>query len=271
MEVAVAESKHAGPVVVIRADALAQADGERLDVRIGVHDDLREILVHLGVQLAGVNAGLHLDAEALLAVLLVGDHDVDILGDLGHDLDRLLAPLPQLLAVVEVAGDRDALLLALLQRFDGRVAERLGQRGRDAGDVEPVCIREDRIPVKIAGLHRGDRRVVTVVDDLGGAHVRAGLREVEAEALVGEPNGARVQTEAAQLVDGCTAEIVLRQRRDELRLVAVCADSNRDVGLRAAEGADHVRRLQNHFSAGRGDTEHQLTKSNNFFHFCLPR
>ena len=60
---------------------------------------------------AGFNAQRHLH------VLFVGDDDVHQLDQFRHHLDGRLAPLPQVLAIVQVAGDRQAARARLLQRI----------------------------------------------------------------------------------------------------------------------------------------------------------
>ncbi len=106
---------------------------------------------------------LGLDAEHVLGVLLVGDADVHVLAQLRHGGAGLLTG-PQLAAVVQVAGDLDAVRLGGLA---GLLADlhHIGTQGRgDAGEVEPVDAVEDGIPIEVGGGGLLDGGVGPVID-----------------------------------------------------------------------------------------------------------
>ena len=97
------------PAVPVGTVALAQRDGNASSYSGYACEHLvAERLVLCAVQLAGLDVHIvHGDLERLLHVFLVGDRHIHILCDLAHDLAGLLAVLPEVLAVVEVAGDGD--------------------------------------------------------------------------------------------------------------------------------------------------------------------
>ena len=105
------------PAVPVRAVALAQRDGDHLHVRIRRQHLVAQLLILVAAQLARFHVHIRRDLQRLLYVLLVGHGHVHVLCQLPHDLGGLLAVLPQVLAVVQVARDGDAALLRLLHRF----------------------------------------------------------------------------------------------------------------------------------------------------------
>jgi len=74
--------KRGAPAIEVGAVALAERDGDNLDVGELLLDLGGQLPVDVGVQLAAGDVDLGLDAQALLDVLLVGDDDIGILGQL---------------------------------------------------------------------------------------------------------------------------------------------------------------------------------------------
>lgn len=120
------------PVVGIRALGFAQGDSHLLEIRIQVHRGLGDGLVHVAVELAALHVGLGADAQGLLEILLVGDGDIHIAGQLAHHFLGFLAVFPEILAVVQVAGNGQAHLLGGLDGGHGQI-------GRTLGDLPGVC------------------------------------------------------------------------------------------------------------------------------------
>src|SRR5699024_1065520 len=200
-----------GPAVPVGAVALPQGDGDHLHVGVLRQDLVPQDPVLLPVQLTGLHVHVHGDLQGLLHVLLVGHGHVHVLGHLPHDLGGLPAVLPQVLAVVEVAGDGDALGLGGLHGLQGQLHGALADGGGDTGDVEPLHTLEDLVPVDVAGLGQGDGGVGTVIDHLAGQLVGAVLQEVDAHAAGATLDLAHVHAEAAQLLDTLVANGVVGQ------------------------------------------------------------
>ena len=133
------------------------------------------------VELAGINVGvLGLDAEHVLGVLLVGDADVDIGQELRHAFACLLAR-PELLAVVEVAGDRRSLFLCGLAGSQTGLGHFAAERG-----VMPVQWNQSA-PSNIlsqsnsSALGQSDGGTGAVIDDLARTLGSALLAVINAE------------------------------------------------------------------------------------------
>ena len=135
------------PAVVRRALGFPQSDGDRFQIRIFAQHLGSQLLVLRAIKLAGVNVHFGLDAERHLHVFFVGDGDIDILHQLAHHFSRRLSPLPKILAVVKIAGDRDSLLPRLLHRLQRQIGSRTADRGSYAGDVKPAGILQARGPI----------------------------------------------------------------------------------------------------------------------------
>ena len=251
--------------------ALAQRDGDHLHIGIRREHFVAERLVLCTVQLAGLDVHIvHGDLKGLLHVFLVGDGHVDILCDLAHDLAGLLAVLPEVLAVVEVAGDGDAALLRLLDRRNGKLHRALADGGRDAGDVEPLHALERLVPVDIAGLGQRDGRPRAVVDDLARTLVRAALEIVDTHTALARDDALGIHVETAQLRLAGVRDGVIGQDRQERRVLAVVGKGDGHVGLTAAEGRFEHRRLEEALLSGRLQAQHDLTESQKFHRSFLP-
>ena len=249
------------PAVPVGALALTESDGYHLHVGVGSQDLVAQGFVLCAVQLAGLHVHVGGDLQGLLHVLLVGDGHVHIVCDLTHDLSGLLAVLPQVLAVVQIAGDGDASLLGFLHGLDAQLHGALGDSGGDAGDVEPIHTFKGLVPVDIAGLCLGDGGVLTVVDNLAGAGVGAGLQEVDAHAaLVGADDAAGIHAELAQVLDALVGYGVLGQHGEEGYILAVVSQGDGHVGLAAAEGGLQHGTLEKALQAGGLESEHYFTK-----------
>ena len=155
--------------------ALAQRDGNTLHVRIGFEHLVSKCFVFFAVQFAGLDVHIDCNFERLLHVFFVGDCHIDVLCHLTHDLRCLLAILPEIFTIVEVAGNSDVPLLRFLHRLERQHHRGFGNCGRNTRDVEPVNAFKRFIPVDIAGLCHSNGGIRTVVDDLARQLVRAAL------------------------------------------------------------------------------------------------
>ena len=262
--------EHARPVVLAGGDGGAQGDGHGLEAE-ALGQLAGHALIALVVQLSPRNVGVGgLDAEDVLGVLLVGDAHVHIPAQLGHGLAGLL-PGPQLLAVVQVAGDGDALGLGDL---DGLLADggHVGaQGGGDAGKVEPVRPLKDLVPVEVGGGGGGDGGAGPVIDDLGGPLAGALLQEVDAHPVAAPDDVGHIHAVAAHLVDGGLSDVVGGELGDESGVQPVIGQGDGHVGLAAAVSGSQRGGLNEPVVALGGQTEHDLAEGNHSLsHFHGP-
>ena len=68
-----------------------------------------------------MDIGFALDPQRHLAILFIGDCNIDELHQLAHHLDCRLAVLPQILPVIEIAGDSQSLVPRLANGFQGQL------------------------------------------------------------------------------------------------------------------------------------------------------
>src|SRR5690606_17447462 len=134
--------QHAGPRVMAGGDRAAQGDRDRVQAVEALVQCLADVEVGVRFDLPGSHVYFRrVDAEDLRGVFLVADRHVALRDQVWDYLARLLAPLPQVLAIVEVARDGDAQRPRRFDRFAAGGGSALGDRRSDAGPVEPVGIR----------------------------------------------------------------------------------------------------------------------------------
>ena len=254
--------EHTGPVVVRRGDRAAQRDGDLFAAK-ALGDLPRHTDVALMIELAGINVGvLGLDAEHVLGVLLVGDAHIDIGQELRHAFAGLLAR-PELLAVVEVAGDRQSLFLCGLAGSQTGLRHFAAERGRDAGPVEPVRAVKDLIPIKLRSRGRGNGGACAVINDLARTLGSALLTVVNTKARAAAQHQRGVHTVAAQLVDGALTNLVRGDLADESCVHAVVGKRHSHIGLAAGIGRFKLICLHKAEIALRIEPHHDLTECNN--------
>ena len=144
------------------------------------------------VEFARMDVDIGLDAERHLHILFVGDGDIDEPHQFAHHLHRGLAPLPEVLAVVEVAGNGEPLSARLLDGFERQRGRRGADGGGDAGDVEPSRAFQHGVPIDIARFGQRDGAEFAVVDHLGRALVGAGFQIIDAHAPLAADDLGRV-------------------------------------------------------------------------------
>ena len=94
--------------------------------------------------------------------------------------------------------------------------------------MEPCGAVEDGLPVEVAGLDLGDRRMGTVIDDLRGTHAGALLRVVDADAASASADILRVDAETSELAHRGVGYRVVGQSRNKNRLFAVIGERDGD-------------------------------------------
>src|SRR6185503_20425417 len=90
---------------------------------------------------------------------------------------------PQLAPEIEVDADARPGLFRRLDGFARARRRRRAERRRNARAVKPFRVLQYVCPRDLPGLQRADRRMGAVVNDRRGTLTRAGLGEVDAEAL----------------------------------------------------------------------------------------
>ena len=92
-----------------RAFRFAQRNGQNLQVGICRQHSFAQLLILLALQVARFHIDVHMHVDAPLAVFFIGNANVHQLHQFGHHLARAFAPFPQVLAVIQIARNLDAL------------------------------------------------------------------------------------------------------------------------------------------------------------------
>ena len=230
---------HRLPAVVRRRERLAQRRDHILEPeRLGHLAE--DALVALGIGLAALDVGVGLEAQAQLGILLVADADVDVLHQRLHDRLRLLLG-PELLAEVQVHRYRNAVTLGGLAGQLRQLGSLVRDGRRDARPVEPVGTLHDGVEVEIRGVGLGDGRVRTVVDHLRRTHRSSGFEVVDPDTVPAPGDEVGLHAVFAQRIDGRLSDLMLREFRHEVGVVAVVGTRDGHVGLAAA--VDDVERI----------------------------
>ena len=244
--------------------ALAQRDRDALHVRVGFQNFVAKRAVLFAVQLAGFDVHIDGNFERFLHVFFVGNRHIDVLGKLAHDLAGLFAIFPEVLAVIEVAGNGDVPLLRFLDRLKRQLHRAFRNRRRNTRDMEPVHTLEGFVPVDIAGLCQRDRGIRAVIDDLARQLVCAALQVINAHTTLAADDLLCAHAKIAQLADAGVCNIVLRQNSQKFRVHAVICKGDCHVRLAAAEGSFQHRTLEEALVSRRFQAEHNFTECQNF-------
>src|SRR5262249_21764853 len=159
-----------------------------LEVREILHSGLDHRLERVGLDRADVVIhALDLEAERGGEILLIADHDIDVLRYLAVDLLRLppaAAGLPERPAVIHIVVADGAVLVRGVDGYDGEYGGRGRERGEDASGVKPAHaqLAKDVIPIDVTGFELRGRSVAAVRIADGPADAEAALGEVEAIA-----------------------------------------------------------------------------------------
>ena len=99
---------------------LARHDADRgavIDLFQSLEDRPQVRFVFRRIELTAFDVHIRLNAQRLLAVFFIGDTHIDVLDQFVHDVGCRLAVFPQLAAIVEIAGNRNAGFLRRLDRL----------------------------------------------------------------------------------------------------------------------------------------------------------
>ena len=257
---------------MVRIDRTAERDRHLLAAREHLHQLLADAfetgLIDLAARFLRVEA-LGLDAELLLRIFLVAENQVAAGHKGGHHLRGGLAVLPELLAIVQVAGHLHAEFVGYLDGFQARVSRSLAQGRRNAGPVEPVGAGEHLAPVHHAGLDLGDGRIRTVVHHLAATGHGPGLEIIDAHAVAAVHHAVEVHPQAAELCQTHIGDIVLGHARHEMRIDAIVGQRHGHIGLAAAECGVELPGLREAQIPRRGKAKHHFAESHNFCHIIV--
>src|SRR5690242_14540106 len=96
-----------------------------------------------------------------------------MLQEFAHHAGSRLAPLPEIPAVVEVAGDGSALAPRDGNRVQREIRSGAADGGGDAANVEPSRIFEYRVPIETFAAGVRDGALFAIVDNSRRALIRA--------------------------------------------------------------------------------------------------
>ena len=106
----------------------------------------------------------------------------------------------------------------------------------------------------------------TVIDNLRWTHRSAGLSVVEAYTVTATSDEVGVDTIVAESVDGNLANLVLRELRDEVSLVAVVGQAHSHVSLTTARDDAESGALDETVIALGREAKHDFAKCYDFCH-----
>src|SRR5208283_4286690 len=133
---------------MVRADASPQSYADEIQSRKLLFHFLHHIPVLPRFTLSRRNIRIRgLNAKNLFRVFLVAHCDVTVLDQFWHNLSRLLPPLPEFGAIVQIARDRQAFFFGFLDSLETDVTEACADGRGYARPVEPVGIVKNLVPI----------------------------------------------------------------------------------------------------------------------------
>ena len=159
------------------------------------------------------------------------------------------------------------MLLCSDQGLLGKLCGSIGNSGGDTGEMEPVCILENIIEIKICLGCGGNGRMCPVVNNLGRSHGRAALEIVDTKSLTTfcDVLGAYIV-----LSEGCNralTNLVVGNCSHELSVMTIVCKRYGHVCLTAAVVDVKLVCLNEFLEIGGGKSQHNLTHCNHFCHF----
>ena len=200
--------------------------------------------------------GRKLDIQHVVGVLRGAQHHIHILHQGDHNAPAFLHR-PELSPVIQVAGYGNPQLFRRFQRLQGSFGAALAQGGRDAREMEPIGVCEDR------RLRLGHGGTGPVIDHVGGPQGRALLQIIQAQPLSAPHHVAGIHAPVAQRVAGRLAQRVFRQPCDVFRLAAHLRQRDQHVRLAAGIHGVKARRLDQPLISRRREAHQHFPKGNN--------
>ena len=262
--------QHRRPSVMVRRMALPQGHRNFFQIRKLLEHPVRKPPVVVRLHIPGFDVHIGRHAQRLLAVLLVGHDHIRMLDDLGHDLLRRPAVFPEILPVVQITGDGQALLLRLQNRLQRDEGRGLGNCRRDSGDVKPSAPRKNIIPRDLPADHLRDCGVCPVVNDDGRPLVGPGLQEIDPQPLTLPDDAGNIHPLPAELRDATVPDPVRGDQAHEGNVHSEMGQPHGYIRLSPAEGCLQRRALEKPFAARGLQSQHDFAEGNDFFHSLYP-
>ncbi len=258
------------PAVMGSAVRFAERDGDLAKRWVFAEHGFGELAVLIVREMPGFDINIERDAEALLAILLVGDTDIGVAEEIGHDLLGFPAPLPEIFAKVQVNGRLSAERLCLAKSVDGEGSRRFAESRSDAGNVEPSNALQLIGPGDAVGRGNSDGAAGAIVDNLGRTLIRAGFHEVDTEAAGPARDVTRINTEAAQFSDTSLGErVVARKNSQVAAFAAELGNGYSNVSFATSPSCDELGGLKEALESGRRQAEHDLAEGGNDGRICI--
>ena len=210
------------------------------------------------------------EAEGFLTILLIGQAQINIADDLPHHLRSLFSVLPQVLAIVVVAGHGQPPLLGRAdsgQRHLGRVC---AQGRRDPGEVKPRGALKNAVPREDLRGTIHQRRVRPVVDHLGGTLIRSGLKIIDPHSIAAANDEGSVDPHASQKGKAGIRNGVGGQYGDIGNFQPKACERDRHIGLASPKSGLKARRLQQALKARGLEPQHDLAEGNHPSGHAIP-
>src|SRR5690625_4891827 len=158
----------------------------RLEIRELLHNTLNHLLELIDFDRRNVFVNpFNFKSETGSVILFVSDHHIDLSGNAAVNLLRLLLAtdrIPQRRTIVQVIGNNRSVLLCRRNSFFNNGCGRLRKSGVNPAGMEPAnaILTKKLIPIDIARLHLGGRRMSAVGDSDRTANSKSALRKVQA-------------------------------------------------------------------------------------------
>ena len=130
--------------------------------------------------------------------------------------------------------------------------------------MKPRRAFKNLVPVKVFFCGGGNGRTGPVIDDLGRTLAGAFFQIVDAYTVAAPDDIRGIHAVFAEGIDSSLSDFMFRKFGNEFRVKAVIGQGNGHIGLAAAEGGAVFVHLYETVIAGRGQTQHNLSKGNNF-------
>ncbi len=104
-----------------------------------------------------------------------------------------------------------------------------------------------------------------IINHLGGSHGRSALQKIDAQSLAASGDMSGTHIVLPQSGHGALTDLVGRNRRDKLHVMAVVGQRHRHVGLAAAIAYVKFVRLNELLEIGGGQPQHDFPHGN--YHF----
>lgn len=153
-----------------------------------------------------------------------------------------------------------------LGRGDGGLRAVRAERRGDAGEMQQVDARQQRLPIEIPGAGKREAAPLAVVDDVRSPEARTRREEIEAHPTRPGRHAVGCDAVAAQMAQRRLAERIAGQAADHRRVVPEPGEADRDIGFGTADMDVEPPRLQQQFAPRGGQPQQQFAETGNPSH-----